>query len=491
VNIKKLFKKETIAESAGIVLFFTIAQRMLLTGKGIVFARILGPANFGVYSIALFFIPIVAAFARLGMPSCYPRYVPQYEKQGMMKHFIIRTYLITFASTVALTIFLLLFVDQVSSLVYDSVEHGAIIIICALSLFPLTLFETIRFTYNGLRVFKLSYLMVFTQTLVFAILGITLVFIYKTPEVVILSILLSNVIVVAIFGIIIWKYALGTEAQARNIQETGFYKKIFKYSIWFVISPIIFSLFKFTDKWMINQFIGAGQVGLYAVASNLTSLVYIFGVIAGKVLMPNLSNLWEQGEKAKAVSIMDLTVRGNTLLLIGASLVVLLLKDQVIHLLFGSDYIRAASVVGSLLIFWMLNCVYLIISGYAGLIEKTYIPLVGGAIGMICNVILNYMLIPHYLIQGAAIATTSSFAVTVAILLIWFRVRGLKLKANTIIICLLPCIFFLNEIVVSVICAALAAMVFGTNLLITKEERKRLSRQVGNGIRNFRNNSTQ
>jgi O-antigen/teichoic acid export membrane protein len=489
VNVKRLFKKETIAESAGIVLFFTIVQRILFTGKGIVFARILGPSGYGVYSIALFFIPIVAAFARLGMPSCYPRYVPLYEKQGMLRQFIIRTYMITSASSVILTVVLLLLIDHVSSLVYNSTEYRAIIVICALSLLPLTLFETIRFTYNGLRVFKLSYLMVFIQVLIFAILGISLAAVYKTPEAILLSMLLSNILTVAVFGFIVWKYVVGTEAQAREIQEGGFYKKIFRYSIWFVISPVIFGLFKFTDKWMINQFLGAERVGLYAVASNMTSLAFIFGVIAGKVLMPNLSNLWEQEEKSKAVSIIDLTVRSNTLLLIAASLVLYLLKDQIIYLLFGSDYAGAASVVGILLVFWMLNCVYLIIAGYAGLIEKTYIPLIGSVIGMICNVILNYILIPHFLIRGAAIATTSSFTVTIVVLLIWFRLQGLKLQVNSIIVCLLPCIFFLNETAVVIICAVLAAAVFGTDLLVTKEERRRLFLQVGNGIRKFRSKS--
>jgi O-antigen/teichoic acid export membrane protein len=489
VNINKLLKKETIAESAGIVLIITIIQRVLQTGRGIIFARVLGPANFGVYSIALFFLPIVAAFARLGIPSCFPRYVPQYEKQGMMKHFIIRTYLIAAAISVLLTVVLLLLLDHVSSLVYNSTEFGTIIVICALSLLPLTLYETIKFTFNGLRVFKLSYLMVFGQFLVFTILGIILVAIYKSAEAVVFAILISNVVIVAIFGIIIWKYVAGSEEQGQLIQDKGFYKKIFRYTIWFVISPVVFSLFKFTDKWMLNQFLGTEPVGVYAVASNLTSLVYMFGVIAGKVLMPNLSNLWEQQEKERVVSILDLVVRGNTLILLALSLLILLLKDQIIGWLYGSDYITATSVVGILLIFWLLNSVYLTIAGYAGLVEKTYIPLIGSAIGVICNIILNFVLIPNYRLIGAAIATTSSFAITVVILFIWFRVEGLKLKFNSIIVCLLPCIFFLNDIAVSIICVALAVIVFGTDILITKEERKRLFQQVEKGVRKNRPNS--
>ncbi|MFH1754744.1 MAG: oligosaccharide flippase family protein, partial [Candidatus Latescibacterota bacterium] len=375
--INKLFKKETIAESAGIVLIITIIQRVLQTGRGVVFARILGPTNFGIYSIALFFLPIVAAFARLGIPSCFPRYVPQYEKQGMMKHFIIRTYLIACGLSVILTAVMLLFIEQVSSLVYNSSEYGTIIVICAISLLPLTLYETIKFTFNGLRVFKLSYLMVFGQFLVFTILGIILVVIYKSAESVVFAILVSNVVIVILFGVIIWKYVANIETQAVKIQEKYFYKKIFKYSIWFIISPVVFSLFKFTDKWMLNQYLGMEPVGIYSVASNVTSLVYMFGVIAGKVLMPNLSNLWEQQEKKRAVTLIDLVLRGNTLILLGMSLVILLLKDPIIGLLYGGDYMRATPVIGLLLIFWLLNSIYLTVAGYAGLIEKTYIPLVG------------------------------------------------------------------------------------------------------------------
>ncbi len=489
MKIEKLLKKETIAESAGIVFLFTIIQRILQTGRGIVFARILGPANFGVYSIALFFLPIVAAFARLGIPSCFPRYVPQYEKQGMMKQFIIRTYLIASAISLVLTIVLLLFIEHVSSLVYNSTEYGTIIVICALSLLPLTLYETIKFTFNGLRVFKLSYLMVFGEFLIFTILGVVLVVIYKSAEAVVFAVLVSHVVIVVLFGILIWKYVTVTEEQAREIHEKNFYKKVFKYSVWFVISPVVFSLFKFTDRWMLNQYLGMEPVGVYSVASNLTSLVYMVGIIAGKVLLPNLSNLWEEQEKERAVSIIDLVVRGNTLLLIAMSLPILLLKDPIIGFLFGREYLGATAVVGILLIFWLLNCVYMTIAGYAGLIEKTYIPLVGSSLGVIFNVVLNFILIPNYKIMGAAIATTSSFTITILVLLIWFRFEGLKLKVNSFIICLLPCIFFLNEIIVAAICVVLAGIAFGTEILVTNEERKRLFRQVEKGIRKFRPNT--
>jgi hypothetical protein len=53
VNINKYLKNETIAESAGIVQIFTIIQRVLQTGRRGFFARILGPANFGVYAMLL------------------------------------------------------------------------------------------------------------------------------------------------------------------------------------------------------------------------------------------------------------------------------------------------------------------------------------------------------------------------------------------------------------------------------------------------------
>ena len=139
--IQRLFKKEAIGESAGIVLFFIILQRIIQTGRGIIFARLLGPAEYGVYTLAFFFIPLAIAVARLGIPSCFNRYIPQYEQKGTLKNFLKRTYLLVIAGGALIALACFLNAKTLSSIIYGSPLYYRIIILCALTIFPYCIYS--------------------------------------------------------------------------------------------------------------------------------------------------------------------------------------------------------------------------------------------------------------------------------------------------------------------------------------------------------------
>ena len=489
MGFKKLLKKEALAESAKIAFVFTIIQRVVQTVRGIIFARVLGPSEYGVYTLAFFFIPLVATVAKLGVPSCFTRYIPQYEKQGMMKDFIKRTYAMAMTGSIVVMILCIIFSRQVAYLIYESSDYKNIVILCAVSIIAYTLFACMTYTFNGLRVFKLSYLLGFVQFLIFSAIGITLVLVYRDAVSAVFANLLALIAVIFLFGYFVLKYIVGDSAQKQKIEERGFKTKIFKYSIWFVITPIVFNLFKYTDRWMIGRFLGMEEVGIYSVGSNITALVFMVGVVAGSVLMPNLSSMWEEGKQREALAKMDLVMRANTVLLLIGALCLMLVKTRLIDLLYGAEYVNCTPVIGMLLVFWLLNSTYGILASYAGLIEKTYILLIGSFAGLIFNVSLNYIFIPRYGIAGAAAATTISFGITILTILIWYNIQGWRMGLNTLITCLLPCIFLFDEIVMAAVCLAVVVTVLGTEFLITKDEKKRLYQQFKNSIRPGRSES--
>jgi len=165
--INKLLKKETITESVGIMLLFTVFQKIIQTVRGIVFARLLGPSEYGIYTLAFFFIPLGATIARLGITSCYERYTPQYEKQGELGDFFKRSYLLTIGGGILVIVFCLFFPEQISKLLYASAEYKNIIILCAFTILPCVLHDNFVYSFNGLRVFKMGALMTSSQFFVF------------------------------------------------------------------------------------------------------------------------------------------------------------------------------------------------------------------------------------------------------------------------------------------------------------------------------------
>jgi len=486
--IQKLFKKETIGQSAGIVLFFAILQRIIQTGRGVVFARLLGPAEYGIYTLAFFFIPLIVTVARLGIPSCFNRYIPQYEQKGALKDFLKKTYLLVVAGGAFVTLICLLNARSLSSILYGTPLYYRIIIICALTIFPYCIYEAIIYSFSGMRVFKLASSFRTSQLLVFTVLGAAFVMINPKAEQTILANFIAFVLVVSLFGFIFRKYLINLKEQNLKIKENKFYSKIFKFSIFFVISPVVNTIFSCVDRWMLGRFTDFTQVGVYSIAINLAGFIFFFGMIAGNILLPNISNIWEQGDKNKVMYMLNFALKLNTLFILFGAFAIFLLKNQIVSILYGAEYIQCLPIVGILLIFWLHHGIYWTVAGYAEIAEKTYIPLICSCVGLISNIFLNYILIPKYGVMGAAVATTFSFGLLLIVVFIWFRKEGLRIKPSTILVCLFSLIFIFNELVVIVFFIALLGIILGTNLIVTREEKNTLIKKIKSAVSNIRKN---
>lgn len=377
-----------------------------------------------------------------------------------------------------ITLICLLNAQNFSSLIYGSSVYHRVIIICSLTILPYVIFESLGASFAGLRVFKLASLFRFTQFFIFTALGIVLVILYPKAESAIWANLISFIIVVLLFSLIFKKYLMGLSSQSLKIEEGNFYRKIFKFSVWFIISPVIYTSFSYTDRLMLSHLTDLSYVGIYSVALNISGLIFMFGMIAGNVLIPNLSNIWEQGDKDEAMYVLNFAIKINTLFLLTGAVILFLFRKQIVSVLYGAEYIKCLPVIGILLIFWLFNSIYWTIGGYAQLIEKTYIPLLCSSIGLISNIFLNYILIPKYGIMGAAVATTSSFAVILIATYFWFREEGLKVKLNTILVCILPIMFIFNNILIVLLFLILIGITLRTDIIINKEEKIILNQQV-------------
>ena len=69
----------------GVIGFLNIAQRVFGIARGVLFARLLGPANLGVYALTAFVLGVGIPVVSAGLASSYNRYVPRYEANGSLR----------------------------------------------------------------------------------------------------------------------------------------------------------------------------------------------------------------------------------------------------------------------------------------------------------------------------------------------------------------------------------------------------------------------
>lgn len=472
INISFLFKKESLLQSTGIVLIFSGLQRAIDMIRGIVFARTLGPESYGTFTLVFLFLSLIIPLACLGLPSCYSRYTPQYERKGMVISFFKKTVKISLVSGIIITVLTFLFSASISQLIYGDAQFYYLILIISLAIVPNTLFESLQAFFGGLRVFKLYSLLQFSQRTLFLIFGILLLFVWKTsPEAPLLGFVLGMAFPVFIIGYLLKRDVATWSQQKIIVSEGGFYRKMLKFSLWFSVTPIIFTFFHYTDRWMLNHFLGLYEVGLYSAAGALTQVLLLLGMVIGNTLGPNLSNIWEHQEETRAMFYLNLASKITIGLLLGVAIPIAIFKTSVLNLLYGREYLGASQLIPILLILSIVNSIWWVIGHYIKLVEKTYVHFVTGIGGLVANVFLNIILIQAYGLIGAAIASTLAFlSILGATLLFTIRYR-FTLDLRTLLILGFAFILLLSPALMISGASILVFICLKTNLIFSADEK--------------------
>ena len=474
MKIRNIFiREENIFKSFGIVILFAFLQKLIGIPKAMIFARFLGPEQYGIYSLAIITISIITPLASFGIPSSLGRYIPQYEEKGMLKHFFLKIFKYTFLSSISVSILLIIFSEYLSKIIYNTTNYTHIIIICALIVSLTVGYRNLFSSFSGLRNFKIRSLLEFFFTALLTILGILILVIFnKFAKDLLLVNLVCYLLITAIFGYLLFKHLFRLDFQNEKIVGSGFFHKLFKYSIWYVFTPWVMTLFRYTDRLLLNRFLSLKDVGIYAVIGNFTGLVFMVGLLFNSILLPNLAKDWEKGEKKKVLDKINLCSRVLIIFSLGLAILFVIFKKELISVLYGEKYLLGLTTVNLFIFAYLINLIWSIVAIYSDLIEKTYMHFIPSIIGVFLNFILNSKFIPLWGMKGAITATSISFLIMLLILIALSYIHGLRISFKTIIVLLFPLLLLLNIYLMITFYIMIILLVIMTNIFIDKKEKK-------------------
>jgi len=451
--------------------------------RSFIFPNLLGPTNYGAYSMASYFASIVVPFAVLGIPSAYSRYIPEFEKDGVLGDVLKKTFLFLVGTNLAIMAIVMSFAPVIARLLYGGDNGGnynTLIMLTAAVILPLTLSQALTTAFNGMRVFRMATITSVARDIFGFILGVTfLLLIGRTAESLISSSFFSYFIPFAVMGWLLRRYIV-VSGQGINSAPPApeLLRRILRYSKWFIGTPLVMAMFRMTDRWMIRRFVGLDAVGVYSVAQNITMPIYQMGMIVSNVLMPNLSSLWSADKKDEAVKTMETGVKFTTLVLFSIALFVSAIKRPLISLLFRDEYLPAVGVINFALSFFILRSIHSVLGSYAGLIEKTIINFTGAGVTFISAVGFNALLTPRFGIKGAAISTALAALIGLWTLLLLSARSGYKVPAVVLAMTFLPCILMLGVLPAALIFAVVLFFAVHTEWLFDEHEKERIANLV-------------
>ena len=382
---------------------------------GIWVARYLGPAAFGELSYALALVGMFSVIAGLGIDSNIIRdLVIESERQSE----ILGT---AFWLKLAGGVFaIILCVGMVGILRMDQIQTIWLTIILSTGMLFLAA-ETISLWFQA-RVQSKS--VVVAKNAIYVLGGLTRIgLIHNEAPLVAFAwvvIIESACVALALLGVYYREKGLFTTAwvfrwsRARAMLREG----------WpLLLSAVSSMLYLRLDMIMLGEISGDEAVGVYGAATRLSEVWYFFPMAIVSSLQPGLVKARQLGYEQFLKRLFRIYVL-MSMLSVFVSVLTLIVAEPVVGLLYGVQYQQAGAVL--VLHVWASVAVFLGVASSQYLVIENLqkISFYRTAIGLACNAILNFMLIPAFGAKGAAVATLISYSVATFSIVLFPQARS-------------------------------------------------------------------
>lgn len=172
------------------------------------------------------------------------------------------------------------------------------------------------------------------------------------------------------------------------------------------IPVLAYSIYKVMDKIMLGNMSTYEQVGFYNNAEKIINIPMGIITALGTVMLPRMSNIVASGNKEKTHDYIRLSIKVVTLLSSAIAFGLMGVSSVLAPVFFGKEFV----VCGDIMKFLAVTVFFI---AWANVIRTQYlipykmdsIYVTSTMVGAILNLIINWMLIPKYQANGAAVGT--------------------------------------------------------------------------------------
>ena len=368
---------------------------------GVWVARYLGPERFGLLSYAQSFVGLFTIIASLGLNGIVVR---ELVKNNNLNDEIIGTAF--WLKLIAAFGVLLLLAIAINFTSNDTYTNILIFIIASATIFQS--FNVVDFYFQSKVMSKFVVYANIISLFLSSIVKITLI-LNEAPLLAFAWVILFDSFILAC-GFIYFYIKKNLKFKIKNLKlKIKTATSLLKDSWPLILSGIAISIYMKIDQVMIKEMMNAEAVGQYAAAVRLSEVWYFIPMVITASLFPAIINAKKKNENLYYLRLQRLY---DFMAFMGIAIAVTMtfLSTWITELLYGAQYNQAGSVLvihiwaGVFVFLGVASAKWFIIENLQMLtLQKTFY-------GMITNIILNFILIPKYGIQGAAFATLVSQA---------------------------------------------------------------------------------
>lgn len=203
--------------------------------------------------------------------------------------------------------------------------------------------------------------------------------------------------------------------------------QMLKYCVPLIPTVILWWIINVSDRYMVTYFAGLEANGLYAAASKIPNFVVLFSSIF--IDAWQLSAVDEYDNKGRAKFFSNIfRVYSGSIFAVGSCLI--LFTKLITSILLSDAYYESWKFTPILIMSTVFSCLVNFLASVYMAEKKSVMAFLTASSGAVTNVALNFLLIPKFGGNGAAIATVCSFVIVFIFRSINTR-KYVKIKFNT------------------------------------------------------------
>ncbi len=416
-----------ILASSVVVFIGLLASKVLTYIYRIIIARFLGPEIYGLFSLALIIFSLFMMMGSLGLQEGLVRYISFYRGKNevnKIRYLFHITLIIQSIAGIVFGVLLFSLANIISVQIFHNTELIPFLKVFSF-LVPLSLL-------SGVYIFMLqayekigwsSFLNNILQNSVKVLFLILFILFGLKSNAVMLS-YAAGIIGMCIFSYIISKNILPTLYEnyfLRKRVKITILKEVFKFSWPIIFLGAIYSLFNWTDSFVIGYFKDATAIGLYNAAFTIVGLFSIANQFFSQLFFPLIVKEYAKKNITLIKEMSQQVVKWIFIINVPFFLILMLFPGVIINLLFGKVYFGIENVLRILAIGVFIASPTMLLSHLLSMIGKSKLLLLNIVAMTLVNLILNVILIKSYGLQGIAIAT--AFSISGLCILLFIEVK--------------------------------------------------------------------
>ena len=397
---------------------WTFATRIVMilssVGTSVIVARWLGPDGFGTLAVLNVAVAVALQLGSAGLPSANTYFIAR-DKSSIKAVWANALTFGIFAGTLLTLGVIFLFRIQPSLFGHISTS---LIVIAAVSI-PFQLISLLGLNvFLGVnRVVHFNVLEAAAQS--FGLLNAVLALIILSSSLRLL-ISLNTAAGILMALLVVWMIHRMLKGLSEGLQfgiNIDLFKRMARYGIKFHIAVVASMLIFRADLLIVNHFRSAGEVGVYAVASQVATMLMLLPGVIGTLLLPRVASSYDaRGE-------MTMRVTRHTAFVMLFICLAAIPASFLLPFVYGEDF-NAARVQLLILLpgIYLIGIESVLVQHFSSIGLPAAIPMFW-LITLGLNIALNLTFVPAFGAMAAAIISSASYALMFALVVLYFRAK--------------------------------------------------------------------